>query len=643
MHKHDLLMHKKWFKASAWTLIAAFLGTSVLFVGQNAALIRTSILPSVMHAPFNGTVMPIQKAPKWSSLTEVEYKSAYTQIPESKMQATPIYNPEDFKTPFSSLKWGDHSTENLRNEKITYSVPYMGNYTLDSTEYAGSHLAVDIKIPMGTPVFAIGNGKVIKVANQPSGFGHHVVIEHDNFPSIENQNVSTTYYSAYCHLDTMLVSEGEIVTKGQQIGLSGQSGTATTPHLHFQIDNDNADWHPFWPFTWQEVQSAGLNFWSAVNAGLGKDLALSTTINPMMYVQKYLNSDGANFTIETTKSTETTTDQPVNTQTETAVPPTTTESSTTTEPIATTETYVPETSAIPSASQLNAKVTLRNSYDAGDVAYATIELIDQNGEIHTNMFDGVITVSLTNSVGEVTKTILTYDDFKNGSAQVKIKDLSIGSSKVMVAYGDSNFYSDSFDVVEKVVATENFSSGAYSDISDSSDHSKAIAYLSEKGVISGYPDGTFRPDATVTRAEALKFILEGMKSPFEVDNVPFKDVADNDWSFKYVSTSVKRSIVNGYKDGTFKGGNTINKAEFLKMLFTATGDNISSSVRDDPFLDVDKKEWFAKYFDYAKKKNILDSDLRAWPNTGMKRGDVAEAIYRVMKMNEAGGSKYDGE
>lgn len=638
MHKHNLLMHKKWFRKSAWAFLAVFLTASVLFVQQNADFIKTSVLPSVTHDPFDGTVMPVQKVPKWSSLTEAEYKNAYNQIPSNKLMSAPEYNPSDFEVPFSSIKWGDSSKEDIRNAKITYSVPYMGDYSLDSIEYAGSHLAVDIKVPVGTPVFAIGNAKVIKISNQSDGFGHHIVLEHDNFPTFESKNKLTTYYSSYSHLDTILVSEGDIVTKGQQIALSGKTGTTTTPHIHFQIDNDEAPWHPYWPFTWQEVNDAGLNFWSAINEGLGQDKAIATTINPLMYVQKYKDASAVftetpveNIPAEATPADNT----PESTPTETENP--------TVDNSEVTDTYVPEETVTPDVSELNIQINLRNSYDEGDVAYATVTLLDQNSDAYEGNFDGVITISLTNEVGDMSKKLLSYNDFENGVAQVKIQDLTAGSSKVMVAYGNSNFYSNDFDVVEKEDTTEIAQSGSYSDVDSSSPNYEAIQYLSEKGVIGGYPDGTFRPEATVTRAEALKFILEGMKSPLEVDTVPFKDVPDADWSFKYVSTSVKRAIVDGYKDGTFKGGNTVNKAEFLKMLFSAMGSNISSRVEEDPFIDVGKKEWFAKYFDYAKKKNILNSDLRVWPNTGMKRGDVAEAIYRVMKMDEEGWSKFKEE
>lgn len=621
MHKHDLLMHKRWFRVASYTFLTVFLTASVALVGQNATTFRASILPTVTHEPFDGTTYPVQKVPKWSSLTTEEYKYAYSAIPSDKFMSTPTYNPSDFTVSFTTLKWGDKSTENVRNAKITYSVPYMGDYSLDSVENSGSHLAVDIKVPVGTPVFAMANGKIIKVSNQSDGFGHHVVIEHDNFPSYENENNFVTYYSSYSHLDTILVSEGDTVKKGQQIALSGKSGTATTPHLHFQIDNDNADWHPFWPFTWQEQRDAGLDFFSAVNAGLGADKARETTVNPIMYVQKYMNWNGTVPEVQPEVQPE---------------PEVEDVSANPDSSLIADNSYVPEVVVTPPQSKLSFDVKLNNSYEVGDVVHFTVSVKNDSGDVYKDSFDGLALVSLSDSsVGDLDGRMLTSSNFDDGVATLKIKNLKTGRAKVKVAYGEDVFYSDFFDVDEPATATDSgTSASSFKDVAESHANYKAITYLAEKGVINGYEDGSFKPDATVTRAEALKFILEGIKAPMEVSYIPFKDISDKDWSYKYISTGYLRTIVSGYKDGKFKAGNVVTKAEFLKMLFTAMDVSVSDSVGEDPFVDVEKNLWYAKYFKYAKSKDIIDSERRAWPEVGMKRSDVAEAMYRVMVSDE---------
>jgi len=620
MHKHDLLMHKKWFRATSWLILTVFMTASVYLVEQNATTLRTSLLPTATHQPFDGTTYPIKKVPDWASLSTEEYNNVYTEIPSSKLIDLPRYTPSNFATPFSSLKWGDSSTKNLRNEKITYSVPYMGDYSLDSIEYKGSHLAVDIKLPKGTPVFAIGNGIVVKVADISSGFGKNIVIEHNNFPSIDGSGF-TTYYSAYCHLDSFLVSEGQVVRKGDQIGLSGETGTATTPHLHFQIDNDNADWHPFWPFTWAEANAAGLNFFSAVNAGLGQDKAIMTTINPMIYVQKYLDLSNVQEVVEVSR--ETTNSPSIVKTSETANVPD--------EPSPTL--VATETPILPV--NLRFSVDSGGIYESGSVVYFTITVKDLNDNLYVGKFDGLVNISLENNIGTLNKERLSSEDFENGETELKLSGLIPGESKIRVSYGEDIFYSDLFKVIvvknEEAIKNSNTS---FSDVPSSHENYEAITYLAQKGIVSGYPDGSFKPDATVTRAEALKLILEGINATMEISEVPFKDVATADWAYKYISTAYLKSVVSGYPDGKFKSGNTVNRAEFFKILFTAMDVKVSKKVSKDPYKDVSKKDWFAPYFAYAKEHEIIDNGLRAWPTSDMKRDQVAEAMYRVMKMEE---------
>ncbi|MCL2763220.1 MAG: M23 family metallopeptidase [Treponema sp.] len=91
--------------------------------------------------------------------------------------------------------------------------------TSDTTIHAG----VDYGIPTGTAVFACGPGRVVLAQNRIIT-GKSVIIEH--LPGI---------YSLYYHLDTIDVSEGTLVDVGTRLGLSGATGLATGPHLHWEI------------------------------------------------------------------------------------------------------------------------------------------------------------------------------------------------------------------------------------------------------------------------------------------------------------------------------------------------------------------------------------------------------------------------
>jgi hypothetical protein len=85
------------------------------------------------------------------------------------------------------------------------------------------HFGIDFGVPIGTEIFACASGKVL-MSEMRNSTGWTIVIEH--FPGL---------YSLYYHLDKMLVKKDDFVQKGDLIGLSGKTGLATGPHLHWEM------------------------------------------------------------------------------------------------------------------------------------------------------------------------------------------------------------------------------------------------------------------------------------------------------------------------------------------------------------------------------------------------------------------------
>ncbi|WP_157737761.1 M23 family metallopeptidase [Aneurinibacillus soli] len=85
------------------------------------------------------------------------------------------------------------------------------------------HQGIDIASPIGTPVKAADNGRVI-FAGVKTGYGNCMIIDHGN-----------GYETVYGHLDALVASEGDIVEKKELIAYSGNTGRSTGPHLHFEI------------------------------------------------------------------------------------------------------------------------------------------------------------------------------------------------------------------------------------------------------------------------------------------------------------------------------------------------------------------------------------------------------------------------
>ena len=98
----------------------------------------------------------------------------------------------------------------------------MFEYT-DKKTSTSLHYGIDYGVPTGTPVHSCAEGKVVLAENRIST-GWSVVVEH--LPGL---------YSLYYHMDSLNVQEGQYVKQGEKLGLSGATGLATGPHLHWEV------------------------------------------------------------------------------------------------------------------------------------------------------------------------------------------------------------------------------------------------------------------------------------------------------------------------------------------------------------------------------------------------------------------------
>jgi murein DD-endopeptidase MepM/ murein hydrolase activator NlpD len=85
------------------------------------------------------------------------------------------------------------------------------------------HPGIDYKAPLGTPIYAVDDGKVVVAKNDAEGYGLYVVIEHSN------------YCTLYAHMKALEVKVGQSIKAGQIIGHIGLTGMTTGAHLHFEI------------------------------------------------------------------------------------------------------------------------------------------------------------------------------------------------------------------------------------------------------------------------------------------------------------------------------------------------------------------------------------------------------------------------
>jgi murein DD-endopeptidase MepM/ murein hydrolase activator NlpD len=95
------------------------------------------------------------------------------------------------------------------------------------------HNGQDFEVPYGTEVFATGDGSVIESGYNSGGFGNCIVIDH-----------GYGYQTVYGHLSEIKVTKGQNVKRGDLIGISGNTGITTGPHLHYQVEQFGSHKNP---------------------------------------------------------------------------------------------------------------------------------------------------------------------------------------------------------------------------------------------------------------------------------------------------------------------------------------------------------------------------------------------------------------
>ena len=132
-----------------------------------------------------------------------------------------------------------------------------------------------------------------------------------------------------------------------------------------------------------------------------------------------------------------------------------------------------------------------------------------------------------------------------------------------------------------------------------------INELYSLGAVSGNSDGTFRPNDSINRAELAKMGVIAFQDfdtfPEPQEGKVFEDVSDNDWFAQYVY----QSSMTGYLDGTFRPEKLASRAEALVALFSASGLPTENCLNYSEFIDVPDDAWFAKFVRCAERYEII--------------------------------------
>lgn len=142
---------------------------------------------------------------------------------------------------------------------------------------------------------------------------------------------------------------------------------------------------------------------------------------------------------------------------------------------------------------------------------------------------------------------------------------------------------------------------SFADVPGNQWYSNTIAYAKQIKIVNGYPDGSFRPNRPITRAEAAKILAEATHLRATKWDT-FRDVKSGTWYAGYVEALAEAGVVNGYPDGTFRPGRNISRAEAIKLIVMITKNALNELERTNiqkyaycPFADIKKEHWAYAY------------------------------------------------
>lgn len=184
----------------------------------------------------------------------------------------------------------------------------------------------------------------------------------------------------------------------------------------------------------------------------------------------------------------------------------------------------------------------------------------------------------------------------------------------------------------------NAEAATYNDVPTTHNEHNSIHYLTDRNIISGYTDGTFKPNADVTRAQASRIIWGGVENlniqfpASQKREMPkFRDVRATDWHNPFVTKMYENQIINGYPDNSFRPNETVTHSQLVKMVADAF--QLKTGSNKLPFTDVTTNNWYEPAVNAVYTAGIIQSNGSKFePNRNMSRADVSAYVAKAMQV-----------
>ncbi|MGE5552012.1 MAG: S-layer homology domain-containing protein [Bacteroidota bacterium] len=172
--------------------------------------------------------------------------------------------------------------------------------------------------------------------------------------------------------------------------------------------------------------------------------------------------------------------------------------------------------------------------------------------------------------------------------------------------------------------------------------SAAVKNLMRQGILVGYPDRTFKPDRFVSRAEFARIAAKAFGlTPAET--TPFSDAAKH-WARKEIATLVQSGIIEGYPDGTFRPDKAITRAEMVAMLDrlmrVGTKEQVFGEDWTPSYPDVPKSHWAFRLVEIARRLDYLPPSYGTsfLPGAVVTRAETAWMVDKALAFGSKRGT-----
>lgn len=173
----------------------------------------------------------------------------------------------------------------------------------------------------------------------------------------------------------------------------------------------------------------------------------------------------------------------------------------------------------------------------------------------------------------------------------------------------------------------------FSDLSINNPNIGYIYYLSQKGVISGFPDGSFKPEASLSRAQAAVILAKVMQlDSSRAGEKLFWDVDEKHWAAPYISACIKAGYIKSYPDGSFHPDEELSRAQGISLVLRLSKQDMSKAQLP-PIEDVAPEHWAARHIATGLAAGMVSLDSSAekfLPDTPFSRQEMCLALAKLL-------------